>query len=638
MKRFKSMGVAGLGALMLLTGCQAEVEPASPESGHAAPEVMALAKEFRQFRSPVFSSRKSRSVRSVVGVPDYADVVREQREGLRDFQARLRALNPRGWPVHDQIDYLLLRAEMDDVDWQHQVLREPEKNPYFYVEQALDGIREESGTSGGTVVVPYSEEKADAIIAAFARTAPIVRQGPETLVLADAAPEFGRIALRELEDIQEKYAAGAKLFEPHMPESRRGRLTAAATQAATALEAYRQWVERNLSQMKGQPHVGRENLEWLLRRIYFIPWSYDELLLMAELEEDRFTMMIEIEEKKNRGLEPLTMPTSAEWVEWFRLTYLQTKYFLKDLDLISFHPYIGESYLEEGAVWQEPFGSGQHTGRMVFTTEPVKQPGKRMVILPEDHWFTQTYFERLMRVDPITDYHHSEWPGHYFEGQVTSRNPCPIRAGHRDSGFSNWAHYLEELFLNFDYPFLRGPRTRELHWNLLLFRAIRVPLDLYLSSGVRSIEESIQWQVDSVPFMEEQVARTEVEGYVRRPFSAASYLVGKKQIEQILSDRSLQLGGPGDPASLLQPVREEIVETVESGAVSGEYSRRSADKQKSRFNWREFHDSLLASGQIPLALARWEMTGHEDQIRKMGVWDMPDLTQELSTRREGASE
>ena len=633
MKRFKGMGVAGLGALMLLTGCQAEVEPASPEPGHASPELVALAKEFRQFRSPVFSSRKSRSVRSVVGVPDYAEVVREQRESLPRFQARLRAIDPRDWPVHDQLDYLLLRAEMDDVDWQHQVLRETIKNPFFYVEQAFNGVRAVIGTRRSAAVVPYSGEKADALIAAFARTGPIVEQAPKNLVLAEAAPDFGRRVVRELQNIREKYQASAKLMTPHLPQSRRDRLIAAAEQAAVALETYGQWVEANLPQMKGQPHVGRENLEWLLKRIYFVPWSHDELLLMGQLEEQRFRMMIEIEEKKNRGLKPLTMPTSAEWVEWYRLTYLQTKYFLKDLDLISFHPFIGEPYLQEGAVWQEPFGVGQHTGALAFSTEPAKQPGRQNYILPEDHWFTVTYFERAMRTDPIIDYHHSEWPGHYFEGQVTSRNPCSIRAGHRDSGFSNWAHYLEELFLNFDYPFLRGPRTRELHWNWLLFRAIRVPLDLNLSSGVRSIEESIQWQIDIVPFMDEIVARTEIEGYVRRPFSAASYLVGKKQIEQILSDRSLQLGGPGDPASLMEPIRKEILDTVESSSIAGEYSRRSADEQKSRFNWREFHDTLLASGQIPLALARWEMTGHEDQIRKMDVWNMPDLTTELSARQ-----
>jgi len=38
----------------------------------------------------------------------------------------------------------------------------------------------------------------------------------------------------------------------------------------------------------------------------------------------------------------------------------------------------------------------------------------------------------------------------------------------------------------------------------------------------------------------------------------------------------------------------------------------------------QFHDTVLASGQIPLALVRWEMTGHDDQIRKL--WDVPPLS------------
>ena len=629
MKLLRGISVAGLVSVMMLTGWESHAQVQ-----HASPELTTLAEEFRQFRSPVFASRKSRAVRSVVGVPDYANVVREQQEGLPKFQARLRAIDPQDWSVHDQIDYLLLRAEMDDVDWQHQVVRETIKNPYFYLEQALDGVRTEIGTyRRGGLLPNTSEEKADALIAAFERMGLIVEQAPKNLVLAESAAHFGRMVIRESQSIREKYKASAKLFAERIPQNRRDRLMAAAEQAAEAMVTYAQWVETNLSQMKGQPHVGRENLDWYLKRLYFIPWNHDELLLMGEMEEHRFRMMIEIEEKKNRGLKPLTMPTNAEYVEWFRLTYLQTKYFLKDLDLISFHPFIGEAYLAEGpAVWQEPFGDGQHTGHLAFPDKPVELPGRRIFVLPEDHWFADTYFERAMRTDPIIDYHHSEWPGHYFEGQVTSRNSCPIRAGHRDAAFSNWAHYLEELFLNFDYPFLRGPRTRELHWNWLLFRAIRVPLDLHLNTGARSIDESIQWQIDTVPFMEEIVARTEVEGYIRRPFLAASYLVGKKLIEQIMSERSVQLGGPGDPASLMVPIKERAPGEVESSYISGEYSRRAADNQKSRFNWREFHDELLDSGQIPLSLARWEMTGHEDQMQKLDVWNIPDLTTELSSR------
>ena len=628
MKLLRGISVAGLVSVMMLTGWESHAQVQ-----HGSTELATLAEEFRQFRSPVFASRKSRSVRSVVGIPDYANVVREQQEGLPKFQARLRAIDPQGWSVHDQIDYLLLRAEMDEVDWQHQVVRETIKNPYFYLEQALDGVRAEIGTyRRGGLLPNTSEEKADALIAAFARMGPIVEQAPKNLVLAESAAHFGRMVIRESQSIREKYKASAKLFAERIPQNRRDRLITTAEQAAEAMVTYAQWVETNLSQMKGQPHVGRENLDWYLKRLYFVPWNHDELLLMGQMEEHRFRMMIEIEEKKNRGLKPLTMPTSAEWVEWFRRDYLQTKYFLKDLDLISFHPFIGEVYLEEGAVWQEPFGSGQRTGALAFPDKPVEFPDRRYYVLPEDHWFADTYFERAMRTDPIIDYHHSEWPGHYFEGQVTSRNSCPIRAGHKDGAFSNWAHYLEELFLNFDYPFLRGPRSRELHWNWLLFRAIRVPLDLHLNTGARSIDESIQYQIDTVPFMEEIVARTEIEGYIRRPFSAASYLVGKKLIEQIMSERSVQLGGPGDPASLMVPVKERAPGEVESSYISGEYSRRAADNQKSRFNWREFHDDLLDSGQIPLSLARWEMTGHEDQMQRLDVWNIPDLTTELSSR------
>ena len=67
------------------------------------------------------------------------------------------------------------------------------------------------------------------------------------------------------------------------------------------------------------------------------------------------------------------------------LYYLQTKYFLKDHDLISFPPYVGESYIEEGS-WQEPFGEvGNRPGIMGFPTAPPISPGKRLFVVPETH-------------------------------------------------------------------------------------------------------------------------------------------------------------------------------------------------------------------------------------------------------------
>src|SRR3990170_7631336 len=139
--------------------------PAQDEQIHVAPELLTLAEDFRQFRSPIFRPRTWAPTHAVEGVPDYAAAVRAQRDGLPAFQARLRALDPAGWPVHDQVDYLLLRAEMDDVEFEHRVLRETATNPSFYIEQAIDAVANEMGA-----VVPYTTEKAEAIIAAFERT------------------------------------------------------------------------------------------------------------------------------------------------------------------------------------------------------------------------------------------------------------------------------------------------------------------------------------------------------------------------------------------------------------------------------------------------------------------------------------
>lgn len=553
-------------------------EPEAPR--HASAELLELAADFHAFRSPLFRPRTWRPTWAFEGNADYAAVQREQIEGLKSFQARLATIDPSEWPVHDRVDYLLLRSEMDDVWFEHHVLREVQTNPLYYAEQAVNGM-----ASTLPDVVPYSEQSAAKIVAALERTGPIVAQARQNLVFDEAAAELADAAIKHLADIEEKYRAGVSLLAPHFPATRVRDFERAATVAARELASYRQWLIKNRDAMRGSAHVGEDALYWFMRRVNFVPWSRAELLNLAEHEKNRFLMSIEIEETRNAGLPELTMPTTEEWIEWFRLTYLQTKYWLKDQDIISFPEYVGESFLEPGA-WQEPFGGlGNRPGLLGLSTQEKPANTKRLFVVPEDHWFTQTYWERTMRLDPITDYQHSDWPGHYFEAEVTKRNPCPIRSIHRDTGFSQgWAHYWEEFFMDMGYPFLRGPRTRELTYNFLLLRAVRVPMDLFLSEGSLSMEDAIQYQIDRVPTMEEHISRAEVEMYVRWPYQATSYIVGKKQIEQILGDR------------------------IQANGFS--------------VDWRAFHDEMLDYGQIAPALVRWEMTGNDDQVSSF--WNDPD--------------
>ena len=67
--------------------------------------------------------------------------------------------------------------------------------------------------------------------------------------------------------------------------------------------------------------------------------------------------------------------------------------------------------------------------------------------------------------------------------------------------------------------------------------------------------------------------------YLQQPYYGASYLGGKHQIEEFMTERAAQLGD--------------------------EYS------------FKRFMDEMEASGLIPVSLIRWEITGDDSQIREM---------------------
>ena len=46
------------------------------------------------------------------------------------------------------------------------------------------------------------------------------------------------------------------------------------------------------------------------------------------------------------------------------------------------------------------------------------------------------------------------------------------------------------------------------------------------------------------------------------------------------------------------------------------------------FDFRRFHDELLATGQIPIALARWEMAGVDDDVAHL--WDRPPIPEKAT--------
>jgi uncharacterized protein (DUF885 family) len=112
-----------------------------------------------------------------------------------------------------------------------------------------------------------------------------------------------------------------------------------------------------------------------------------------------------------------------------------------------------------------------------------------------------------------------------------------------------------------------NPRARELFYIALIKRGSRTFAEIGMHGGQMTLAEANAYMIDWVPFMEENLGRYDLANYLRRPGSGSMYLLGKMQIEQLISEREFQLG--------------------------------------SEFDLGNFHDEFLSKGIIPVTLIRY---------------------------------
>jgi hypothetical protein len=103
----------------LLTTRSSLAAPSEPSSASHR-DLVALFEAWREFEQP----------RLLDGAPDYtAPTMAAKHIALKAFQARMAAIDPTGWPIEQQVDYQLVRAEMNGLDFNLRVLRPWARDP-----------------------------------------------------------------------------------------------------------------------------------------------------------------------------------------------------------------------------------------------------------------------------------------------------------------------------------------------------------------------------------------------------------------------------------------------------------------------------------------------------------------------------
>ena len=192
------------------------------------------------------------------------------------------------------------------------------------------------------------------------------------------------------------------------------------------------------------------------------------------------------------------------------------------------------------------------------------------------------YFYAANAIDPRAGIVHEG--AHYQQLALAWRHERPLRRHFYDSGANEGiAFYNEEMMLAAGL-FDDAPDTREIIYNFMRLRALRVKVDVGLATGQLTITSAAEYLATEVP-MDVATAREEAAAFAEGPGQAISYQIGKSQILALIAD-AVRSGGREIP---LQPI----------------------------------HDYLWLNGNVPIALCRWELLGLTDELATIGVQAPP---------------
>jgi uncharacterized protein (DUF885 family) len=490
--------------------------------------------------------------------------IEKRRSDLAKFDARWKEIDASSWPIPQQVDYRLIGSALARVHWELEVNPRWKRDPNFYLEQTVTPVVEAL-----TVPGPYDEARSREILTRLSNIPSIIESATSNLRHPPAP--FASVAIEALEKIRSHLQEMATALQPATkltaPE-----LNDAVTRAADALEKFRRELQDELPRLPAETALGRQAYLFFLQKVALNPYLPEELLAMGRQEWDRAVAFEAFEAQRNRNVPQLALATDIEsWKRDEAAKEQQIRDFLGTHGILTVPDWL-QHYTFRA---MPPYlAAMEGFTELDYFTSPLRlnEDCIRYVPPPSPKL---GYFLRATAADPRPLTVHEGIPGHYFQLCLSWKHEDPIRRHYYDSGANEGiGFYAEEMMLQAGL-FDDSPHTREIIYNFMRLRALRVEVDVQLALGKFTLEQAATYLETKVP-MDAKTARSEAIAFSTGPGQALTYQIGKLQITKLLAE-----------ARLLQ----------------GE-----------KFHLQAFHDFVWKNGNVPLSLQRWEYIGKDDGV------------------------
>ncbi len=531
-----------------------------PVSAARAPtyaQLLALFTEWRAFEEPP----------RIDGIPDYTPATNSRRlVALEAMQVRLAAIDTAGWSIPEQVDWHLVRAEMNGMRYHLTVLQPFARDPAYYASvrpEESDTPAEEGPTIHGAVrlwkyaVWPrtvldtpraLSAEEAARLAAELRPVPALLRQARVNLAGANA---------RDL------WVGGVRAFEEQAEvlEQLRGKVAGTSAELTRTVEAahgatlaFAQWLRDETPRRTGPSGIGKDQYTWYLRNVLLMPLSWEDEVTITRRELMRAHASLRLEETRNASLPPMPVAESpAAYAALQERAIGRMMRFVNEKRFTTAEPWF------ERALRERMPGFSPESTRNFFSQGNHRDPLPLWSHLW--HWWDNMRIRVAPHPSPIrrTPLLYNVWMSR-AEGMATVMEEWMMHAGLYDD----------------------SPRSREIVWIMLAARVARGLGNLYAHSNEYTMAQAADFHVAWTPrgwMRRDPLLGFEQHLYLRQPGYGAAYVTGGRLMEEAMAQRARQLG--------------------------------------SAFTMQRFFDEVNDAGMIPASLIHWELTGDDRMIRDL---------------------
>ena len=508
--------------------------------------------------------------------------IAERAQHVRALLDKVRSMKIDTWPKDEQIDAILFRAQLENVDFQSRVLKFERTNPQTYIGECVSAIfsllKKEYDTP---------RKRALSATARLKAMPPMLKQGLTNL--QNPVKLYAKLAIDSARSIDPLFKDSLMALDVDpstglrtgLAPSEHEELIKARDAALAAAHSYADELEKRMPKMVDFVPMGEANYNYYLKRVLLLPLDAREVETIGRVENARYRALEALlPDPKLADPDPKRAanipPDQAAFLKAYESRETEMINFLKEHNLISLPNYLGPFQIRQLPDAFKPTSPGGFMNPPgVYDKDPTG-----FYFIPTYNPQSRNFYIRAAIEDPRPILGHEGIPGHFLQLSIANHLTDEIRRQHQDGVFvEGWALYGEEMLMRTGLYPNNSPAQGQI-LRLSRYRGARIGVDVNLHTGKWTFEQAVKYFMDAGG-LDREAAEGEAAGAASSPHQKISYIIGKWQIMNLLG--------------------------------------RYKDRQGDNFRLGQFHDDLIKNGSLPVSVIEWILLDDDSSIKKATV-------------------